>query len=217
MNQTEGKTSPSARRVTLSLLLLFVLIALVSPNSRAESCGLLRSRGGMGHPQEGPCVIRPTPPPPAMIDRGMGHPPFFGDANELGLDEKQRQIIREIKSRVMKDALRKNAEIMVVRIELSDMTQKTPLDMNAIEAKLRQIGALDVGIQLSHLKAMAEIESKLTPEQRKRLRSMREQPPWQPPWIKRMHACGDLNRPDVRPLEPKLQNGHRHAEPTEAE
>lgn len=76
--------------------------------------------------------------------------------------------------RLAKDDGRRNAEITVARMELVELARKTPMDINALQGRLKQILALDLKVQLSHFKAMAEIESKLTPEQQRRLTSIRQ-------------------------------------------
>lgn len=78
------------------------------------------------------------------------------------------------KHETRKDDVRRNAEITVARMDLVELARKTPMDINAIEGRLKQISALDLNVQLSHFKAMAEIKSKLTPEQKRRLTSIRQ-------------------------------------------
>ena len=97
----------------------------------------------------------------------------------LGLDEKQMESIKEIKNRVMKDTIRKSADLEVARIDLKDIIHMGQVDMNAAEAMLKKIASLQTDIRLSHIKAMQEIKSKLTPEQRKKFKEMREMGPGQ--------------------------------------
>lgn len=100
----------------------------------------------------------------------------MGQAGLLGIEfvATQQQSIREINMRLAKDDGRRNAEITVARMELVELARKTPMDINALQGRLKQILALDLKVQLSHFKAMAEIESKLTPEQQRRLTSIRQ-------------------------------------------
>ena len=84
----------------------------------------------------------------------------------LGLDEKQREAVREIKGRVMKDTIRKKADLEVARIDLKDLLHKDQVDMKAAETTLKKIASLQTDIRLSHIKALEEIKIKLTPEQR---------------------------------------------------
>jgi Spy/CpxP family protein refolding chaperone len=90
----------------------------------------------------------------------------------LNLDEQQKKAIGEIKSSIKKDTIRRMAEISIARIELKDLLLQDPLDMKAVEAKVKQLGSLRTEMHLSHLKALENIRTKLTPEQRKKLAEM---------------------------------------------
>jgi Spy/CpxP family protein refolding chaperone len=88
----------------------------------------------------------------------------------LGLDEKQKEAIREIGSTLKKEIIRKRADIQVARIELKDILRQDNVNMSEAEAKLKQIASLRTDVGLLRIKAMEEIKSKLTPEQRTKLR-----------------------------------------------
>ncbi len=90
----------------------------------------------------------------------------------LALDEQQKKVIGEIRSGIKKDTIRRMADISIARIELRDLILQDPLDMKAVEAKVRQLGSLRTEMHLSHLKALENIKTKLTPEQRKKLADM---------------------------------------------
>jgi Spy/CpxP family protein refolding chaperone len=49
--------------------------------------------------------------------------------------------------------------------------------MKAVEAKVKQLEMMRTEMHLSHIKAMEECKTKLTPEQRKKLREMIESGP----------------------------------------
>ena len=87
----------------------------------------------------------------------------------LNLDEQQKRAIGEIKSSIKKDTIRRMADISIARIELKDLLLQDPLDMKAVEAKVRQLGLLRTEMHLSHIKALEMIKAKLTPEQRKKI------------------------------------------------
>ncbi len=89
---------------------------------------------------------------------------------DLGLDEKQKEAIKEIKTRAEKDTVRKRADIKVARIELRDILQKDPVDMKAAEAKLKQLESMRTDLRLSHIKTREEIRAQLTPDQKKKLK-----------------------------------------------
>ena len=90
----------------------------------------------------------------------------------LNLDEQQKKMIHEIKSRIMKETIRKMADIRIARIEVKDLLIQDPMDMKAVEAKVRQLGALRTEMHLSHIKALEDIKATLNPEQRKKFGEM---------------------------------------------
>ena len=95
----------------------------------------------------------------------------------LNLDEQQKALIGEIKSRMMKETIRRTADMRIVQIELKDLLSQDPVDMKAVEAKVKQLEVMKTEMHLSHIKAMEECKTKLTPEQRKKLKEMIEDEP----------------------------------------
>ncbi len=95
----------------------------------------------------------------------------------LSLDEQQKTLIGEIKSRMMKETIRRTADMRIVQIELKDLLSQDPVDMKAVEAKVKQLEMMRTEMHLSHIKAIEYIRTKLTPEQRKKLREMIEAGP----------------------------------------
>jgi Spy/CpxP family protein refolding chaperone len=95
----------------------------------------------------------------------------------LDLDEQQKTLIGEIKSRMMKDNIRRTADMRIVHIELRDLLSQDPVDMKAVETKVKQSEMMRTEMHLSHIKAMEDIKTKLTPEQRKKFREMIESGP----------------------------------------
>lgn len=87
----------------------------------------------------------------------------------LSLDEKQKEVIKEIRSKAEKDTIRKRADIKVAGVELRDILHKDPVDMKAAEAKLKQLESLRTDLKLAHIKTREEIKAQLTPDQRKKL------------------------------------------------
>jgi Spy/CpxP family protein refolding chaperone len=98
--------------------------------------------------------------------------PLWRHLMKLGLDEKQLVTAREVRSSVMKDTIRKKADEQAAGIDLKDLLDRDPVDIKAVEAKLRQIESLRTEMRLSLIRAMEEIKLKLTPQQRKRLKEM---------------------------------------------
>ena len=96
---------------------------------------------------------------------------------KLNLDEQQKVLIGEIKSRMMKETIRKTADMHIVQIELKELLSQDPMDMKAVEAKVKQLEMMKTEMHLSHIKAMEDCKTNLTPEQRKKLREMIEAGP----------------------------------------
>ncbi len=96
---------------------------------------------------------------------------------DLNLDDQQKAFMREIKSRMMKETIRRKADMHIAQIELKDLLMQDTVDMKAVEAKVKQLEAMKTEMQLSHIKAMEECKAKLTPEQRQKLREMMEGEP----------------------------------------
>jgi Spy/CpxP family protein refolding chaperone len=139
---------------------------------QGKGSGMMGGRGGMGGGMMGGQGAM-------MGGRGMGGDRMMEVEHHLArvldglnLDEQQKKAIAEIKSTIKKDTIRKMADIRIARIELSDLLYQDPLDLKAVEAKVRQLGALRTEMHLAHIKALESIKAKLTPEQRKQLREL---------------------------------------------
>jgi len=95
----------------------------------------------------------------------------------LNLDEQQKASIGEIKSRMMKETIRRTADMRIVQIELKDLLSKDPVDMTVVEAKVKKLEMMRTEMLLSHIKTVEECKTKLTPAQRKKLGAMIEAGP----------------------------------------
>lgn len=92
----------------------------------------------------------------------------------LNLDEQQKVIMGEIRSRMMKETIRRTADMHIAEIELKELLGADPVDMKAVEAKVKQLEMMKSDMHLSHIKAMENCKTKLTSEQRKKLKEMME-------------------------------------------
>ena len=96
----------------------------------------------------------------------------------LGLDEKQKDALKALRSKTMKDIIKKSADKQVAGIELRDLLDKDTVDMKAVEASVKKSESLRTEMFLAHIRAHEEMKSILTPEQRKKLKDMyTSQPP----------------------------------------
>ena len=133
---------------------------------------------------QGPGMMRGSEMDPSMMgmmgkgsEMGpgmMGEHHILGKLMSLGLDEKQKEAVKEIVRKTMKETIKKRADLDIARIDLRDLLDKDSVNMRAVESKLKQIASLETDIHLSHIKAHEEIKSELTPDQRKKLKEMME-------------------------------------------
>jgi Spy/CpxP family protein refolding chaperone len=107
-----------------------------------------------------------------MGDMGMHDGQMMEKLASLGLDDKQMEEIRGLHLKTKKETIKKEADIEVAEIELKEMLHKDTVDINAAEAKVRQIESLKSDLKIMHIRTHEEVKSKLTPEQRKKFNAM---------------------------------------------
>jgi len=144
----------------LIILLLIAMVAVVY----AQGPGMMGEGPETGH---------------GFMGKGLG---MMGDEQHLlkklmslGLDEKQKGVIQGIVRTAQKETIRKRADISIARIELKDLLEEDTVNLTAVEPKLKQIESLETDIHLSQIKTLEAIKATLTPDQRKKLKEMREQ------------------------------------------
>ena len=167
------------KRLLVGIFLCLQSVIFLSHNSYAETCGPIGDPG-RGCRDEGMHMAPPPMRPPVMnIIEGIpgAEHLMWEHLTGLGLDEKQREAIKEIKSRVIKEAIRKSADERIAGIELKDILDKDPVDMKAVEAKLKQIEIIKTEMHIALIMATEEVKSKLAPEQRKIFKEILEMKP----------------------------------------
>ena len=162
------------KRVLSGILLGFLVLVFASHDVSAQTC-CTSAGSGIGFSEEGMHMMSPMRHDGRGIMEREHH--LWRSLMSVGLDEKQMEAVREIKSRVMKDTIRKRADLEVARIDLRDLLHKDQVDMSAAETTLKKMASLQTDIRLSHIKALEEIKTKLTPEQRKKFKEMGEMGP----------------------------------------
>ena len=162
------------KRVLSGILLGFLVLVFASHDVSAQTC-CTSAESGRGFSEEGmPMMSHMRHHGRGMMEREHH---LWRALMSLGLDEKQREAVREIKNTVMKDTIRKKADLEVARIDLKDLLHKDQVDMKAAETTLKKIASLQTDIRLSHIKALEEIKAKLTPEQRIKFKETLEMGP----------------------------------------
>jgi Spy/CpxP family protein refolding chaperone len=107
--------------------------------------------------------------------KGMHHR-IWRHIMALDLDQKQKAEIRTIKTDLMKDMIRKKADLRIAMLELGELVQADKVDMKDVEAKVKQIEGLRASMLLAGIQATETVKSKLTDEQKKKLDEMTEGP-----------------------------------------
>ncbi|MBI5233026.1 MAG: hypothetical protein HY880_01585 [Deltaproteobacteria bacterium] len=168
------------KKVIVMGLVVFALAVSGPRNSYAQMCGKM---GGMDHK----CGCEMKGGMSGMSEhKGMDHGMKGEGMAEmmehghmvmkhlmgLDLDEKQKEAIRDIKTRVMKETIKKTAEKQVSKLELKELLGKYSVDLKAVESKLKQIEALRTDLELSHIKALEEVKSHLTDMQKKKMKEI---------------------------------------------
>jgi Spy/CpxP family protein refolding chaperone len=164
------------RRSSASIFFGFIFIAALVSNAQAQMCGCMGEKGGgmqeggmmggMGHHDRGMMH---------GMDGGMmmdNDHPMWKHLMGLGLDDKQKEALQALRSKTVKDMVRKRADKQIADIELKDLLDKDVVDMKAVEVLVKKKESLKTAMFLAHIKAREEMKSILTPDQRKRLKEM---------------------------------------------
>jgi len=91
---------------------------------------------------------------------------------KLDLDATQEKEIGEIRSSMLKNMIQRKADLKIARLELHEFLHKEPVDMAAVESQVKKMESLRTSMILENIKARQEIKSKLTPDQRKKLKEL---------------------------------------------
>jgi Spy/CpxP family protein refolding chaperone len=172
------------RKRLVSVFFGIIFIAALVSNAQAQMCGCMGGQGGgmseggmmggMGHQGMG------------MMMHGMGgmqgggmmmddDHPMWKHLMALGLDDKQKDAVKALRSKTMKDMIKRMADKQVAAIELKDLLDKDPVNMKSVETSVKKNESLKADMFLAHIKAHEELKAILTPDQRKQLKSMMEE------------------------------------------
>ncbi len=127
-------------------------------------------RGGMGRGMMGMGMMKH-----GMMGEGMWMEHEWMHIWQLDLSDTQKTRIRDVKMKTAKEVIKKSADLKIAGLELKDLLEKEPVDMKAVEAKLRQIEGLRTEIKLAHIQAREQVRQILTPEQIKKLKQSLEE------------------------------------------
>ena len=207
------------KKIKGALLLVFLLVIFGAGSSYAQMCGCMDKMGeGMQHGTRMGGEMK------HQGMEGMGgmrrdEHPMWRHLMGLGLDEKQKEAVKTIKSKEMKDMIRKRADKQIAKVELKEILARDPVDMKAAEAKLKQIEAIETDMRLSHIRTMEEVKALLTPDQKKKMKEMIEMGPMRGGMDMRggmgtMQGCGKMGEMQYGGMEmspsPEKQPAREH-------
>ncbi len=164
------------RKILIGILLGFTLVSALAWDAYAQMCGCGDWHGsgmqggmmkGMEHPGMGATHGMGCMQAGGMMDREH---PMWANLTGLGLDEKQKDAVKALQTKTMKEMVRKRADAQIADIELRNLLEKDPVDMKAVEAAVKKSESFRTAISLMHISAREELKTILTPEQRKRMK-----------------------------------------------
>ena len=151
------------KKMMIVVLAGLTFLGVASQRSYADPCGC----GGMGMP--GGRQMMHQGPGLRHGSHGGGHF-LWKKLMGLGLSDQQIDALKEIKSRVTKDTIKKRADLQLAEVDLRELLHKDSVDMKAVEASLKKVESATTDLKLTHIKAREEMKAVLTPEQRKKLK-----------------------------------------------
>jgi hypothetical protein len=90
---------------------------------------------------------------------------------KLNLSTEQLEKLKKLQSEFRKETLKENAELQVAEIELDELQIQDPLDLEKVNAKLKQIEAFRTKLRLAYIQTIENGKAVLKPEQQKNLKS----------------------------------------------
>lgn len=92
-------------------------------------------------------------------------------ADKLGLSKEQQNKINDILTPYKKDMIKKNADLEIMGINLSELIQQEQPNLDAIKKQIQDMSVLEADMRYSRIKSDIEVKSILTEAQRSTLRT----------------------------------------------
>jgi Spy/CpxP family protein refolding chaperone len=87
----------------------------------------------------------------------------------LGLSPDQVSRLEALRTGFSREAIRREAEIRIVELDLATLLEADPLDLPRVEAKVRELGERQADLRIARLRTIEQGRAVLTPEQRAQL------------------------------------------------
>jgi Spy/CpxP family protein refolding chaperone len=104
---------------------------------------------------------------------------------ELGLSPEQVRTLERLRADFQREAIRREADLRIVEVELQTLLEADPADMAQVEGKVREIERLRADLRLARIRVIEQGKAELSPEQRQKLRSLLAHPPRPRHWSSR--------------------------------
>lgn len=98
-------------------------------------------------------------------------------AEELGLTEKQKSQLEDIRVKYTKEIIRQDAEFQIAEMDLDGLLKNDAADLSKIKDAIRKVEGISGQIRFLRIEAFAEVRKVLTDEQRARLKKLMESHP----------------------------------------
>ena len=151
--------------------------------------------------------LRPGTPRRAMgMDARMGFAerPLISEMlsvrEQLGLSPAQVEKLRGLRSGFEKDAIKKQAEVRVAEVDLSDLLAANPTDLAKIEAQVMKIASLRGSLRFARIKTLEEGRAVLSQEQWQKFQDTER-------WPRGFHG-GRWQEGQVRPAPHGMMGDH---------
>lgn len=91
---------------------------------------------------------------------------------QLDLTDEQQSKVQALWRTHAKDGIRLKADIDTASLDLQQLLDAQPVDMDKVKTALQTIAAKEADLRLTHLSALQDIRELLTPDQQKEFRAM---------------------------------------------
>ena len=90
----------------------------------------------------------------------------------LGLSTEQVKNLERLRNDFEKESIRKEADIRIAKMDLDDLLAAQPVDMNKVQAKVREIERLRADLRFARIRTVQKGKEQLNADQRKKLEEL---------------------------------------------
>lgn len=153
------------KKVLIALMLVGLLSTFSSADERRGMMG-----GHMGEMMKG------------MM--GMGENPWFHhgvsmtlmNAEKLGLSDKQKEQLEDLKDKYTKEIIRQDAERQISEMDMDKILKADDTDLSKVKDALKKVEGIETQIRYIRIEAFTEARKVLTEEQKGKLKKLMEKP-----------------------------------------